>query len=209
MRSNDGAIGRIKLICGIAFALILVLPGTAFGARFGAKLTSATGVALQPDNSNPPHGCDPPAPFNPCTRVAVNFEHAVNGNKSAPVSGTIDKIRLIAGSAGHFRLQLARAKNITGAGGDAKVVRSGPRIDYLGKGFNADPAKRIEAFNVNLHVNQGDYLTMRMTRTSVLRCNSGGTRQLLFEPPLLVGGGFTHTTNNDGCTLMLQARIKT
>jgi hypothetical protein len=39
----------------------------------------------------------------------------------------------------------------------------------------------------------------------MLRCSSGGTNQLLFQPPLPVGGPFEKADDDDGCWLLLEA----
>jgi hypothetical protein len=210
MRFSDGVTGRSRSATGrtrwifvIAFAVLLVVPATAFGARFGARLGN-----FDPDNGAPPQGCDPP-PSDPCTRVAVAFDTgAIDGHIKAPITGTITTIRLRAAAAApaSFRLELARAKNITGSGGKAKLVRKGPVINYDGPDNTPDPPEVFH--NIGLHVNQGDYLAIKSTRTSTLRCNSNGVRQLLFEPPLPLDGLFHNSSDKDGCTLMINATIK-
>lgn len=198
---------RAATVLGTLAAAMLLLPASGFGARFGAKLVAANGTTvLEPSNSVPAHDCGNAA--QSCTRVSVKSgTGSPGGNISSPISGTLKRIRLVAGAQGSFRFQLARAQNITGNHGDAKIVRRyGTLINYQGNGFDAN--NQIEVFHIGIHVNQGDYLAIKAKKTSALRCNSGGTRQLLFQPALALGGGFQTSTDNDSCTLMIQAIVR-
>lgn len=82
------------------------------------------------------------------------------------------------------------------------MTRNGPNITYLGQ------PKRgaiVETFNVNVHVKKGEYVAISAKKTSILRCNSGGTRQLLFQPALVPGDPFETADDDDGCELLLEA----
>jgi hypothetical protein len=70
----------------------------------------------------------------PCTMVQNEAYGRPDGGELAPRSGTIKKIRLIAGGSGTFRrLQIAKVKRSTLFGSnEAKVVANGPKIYYQG-----------------------------------------------------------------------------
>jgi hypothetical protein len=51
-------------------------------------------------------------------------------------------------------------------------------------------------------------LAIKTSKTSTLRCDSGGDRISLYKPPLAVGGALTTATDTDGCYLMLQAQYQ-
>ncbi len=164
--------------------------------RFGAKLTSNT----QPSNSSPAHDCEPTA-GDPCTRVMTQ---ALGRNTpKAPKDGTIGKIRLIAGDAGSIRVYIAKIKD----GTQAKVVRKGPKLSFSGQPDNMNGYK-VESFSVNIPVHQGEVLAFRSTTTSVLRCNSGGNHQLLFQPVLAVGGSYQQADDTDGCYMLIEAQYE-
>lgn len=191
---------RKTLLTAAVATAALALPATASADYFGAKLNKNT----QPSNSLPAHKCNETGKAQKCTRVSVDALYNLGGAK-AHKDGTIRKIKLIAGGPGSFKLQLAKAKPNQEK---AKVVRSGPQIRYEGQGPVWNEPYKIETFPVNLKVYKGEYLAIKAKKTSMLRCNSGSTRQLLFQPPLAVGGPFMSADDTDGCHLLLKAVYK-
>jgi len=196
---------RMLVVMALGAAALMAIPATGFAAaKFGANLHTSSGTVTQPANSSPAHYCDP-IPGDPCTRVAIAFGDtgAINGNVRAPKDGVIDKIKLVAGTVGHFRLQLAKVKDLNQGTGKAKVVEQGPKISHgssvQGLGY------KIQTIDVNVPVQKGEYLAMKSKRTSVLKCQSGSTEQLLFQPPLHLGDPFQPNESDDDCTMLLQA----
>jgi hypothetical protein len=49
-------------------------------------------------------------------------------------------------------------------------------------------------------VKKGERLGIRDTTTSILRCDQGSTRQLLFQPPLVVGAAPVANGGDDDCS---------
>ena len=164
--------------------------------RFGAKLTTNT----QPSNSSPAHDCEP-TEGQSCTRVMTKAYGRTSAK--APKDGTIGKIRLIAGDAGSLRVYMAKVKD----GTKAKVVYQGPKLDFDGQPNNAVDYK-IETFNVTIPVKAGQVLAFKSTTTSVLRCDSGGTRQLILQPYLQVGQSYQQADDTDGCFMLIEAQYK-
>ena len=190
MRRN--AIAAMALIS----AGLLALPATSGAFKFGAKLDQ------EPANSVPPHDCSQEGGDiqSPCTRVMVGSETGrVNGFLTSPKAGKLTKIRVRAGAAGSIRFKLVRL-NDTFKG---KAVAQSKVFQVQGNGFNA--VNPIESFSVNMTVRKGDYLAFDSSKTSVLRCSSGGTRQFLFHPPLKVGDPFRTISSKGSCTLMVNA----
>jgi hypothetical protein len=138
------------------------------------------------------------------------------GHERAPKTGTIGKLRLVSCVAGSFRLEFAAVK--PGAR-QAKIVRDGPMISYKADprqvdsdpntvcgGDNADNFI-IQTFTVNAHVNKGDYIAIKTTKSGTLYC-SGGSGVLLFSPPLAADGGYRHANNDLSCNLLVQLQYK-
>jgi hypothetical protein len=205
--------------CGLVIALLLVgaqtlSASTAASVSFGAKLTSSS----DPSNAESGQTCAdngriPAATV--CTWVSVQaYQNA--GHERAPKSGTIGKLRLVSCVAGSFRLQFAAVKP---ASNQAKIVRDGPLISYKADprqvdsdpntvcgGDNADNFK-IQTFPVNVHVNRGDYIAIKTTKTGTLYC-SGGSGVLLFSPPLATRGAYRRANTNASCNLLVQLQYK-
>ena len=198
--------GRALAIAGAALAVSLVAPASGLAVKkFGADLRNSNGTVRQPNvsiNGDSCHDADSSLGSSRCTRVAVNFDRAAQDNKKAPRDGRLKKLKLVASGPGQFVPYLARARDIDGNGGKARLRKKGATIHYDG---DHNAPYTIESFPFHQRVKKGDYLGIKATRTSALSCTSGGVRQLLFEPPLPFGGSLQHSDGTDDCVLLLQA----
>lgn len=197
---------RAGIIAAFACLALAVVPATGMAkapVRFGAKLNST----VQPSNSLPGLTCNgPETPLEPCTMVLNEAYGRPNGGEIAPTSGTIKKIRLIAGGAGSFRLMAVKHIN----GTDSKATRYGQRITYGGQPESAEEEGdyRVESFPVDMKIKKGEQLAMRGSITSMIRCSSGGDNTLIYNPPLYLGGFFTPASSTDGCWILMEAVIR-
>jgi hypothetical protein len=178
--------------------------------RFGSKLNPT----VQPSNSLPGLSCNGlEAPGGPCTMVQEEAYGRPDGGELAPKSGTIRKIRVIAGGPGSFRPQVATvrhsASTLLGAT-KAKVTYTGPRLSYTGQTeANEEEGRyRVESFNVHIPVHRGQQLALRGNVSSMIRCSSGGHNTLIFSPALGAGGPFQGATDADGCWILMEAVIR-
>ena len=197
---------RAGLVAAFACLVLAVVPAVGQAkapVRFGAKLNST----VQPSNSLPGLTCNgPETPLEPCTMVLNEAYGRPDGGEIAPKSGTIKKIRLIAGGSGSFRLMAVKHINDT----DSKATRYGQRITYGGQPESAEEEGdyRVESFPVDMQIKKGEQLAIRGSITSMIRCSSGGDHVLIYNPPLFLGGYFTPASNTDGCWLLMEAVIK-
>lgn len=193
---------------GFAFAAIAALALLTVQAsaaqRFGARLDNQT----QPSNAGNGHFCNDNNPAVVCSWVLEDafqreFPAGTNGHL-APKNGTIAHIRLIACAPGTFVLQVGPATGRTTK--TAKARRSGPVINYRGdpQHCNGDTFQ-VETFTVNVPVLKNDYLMVYTNKVGFLRCSSGGTNSLKFNPPLVDGGAFRLSNLSEGCWLLLEA----
>lgn len=191
---------------GVAAALLAVPAASSASASFGAKLTPD----VQPSNASTAHSCNEPndEPTGMCTRVLMDA-YGRPDQPTAPKKGTINRIKLIAGEAGSFRLQIVKANPDTQR---AKLVRNGPVINYQGQPVlgedDVQETYNVEKFKVKVKVKKGQYLAIESSETSMLRCSSGGPNQLIFDGPLQFGNPFRTADSTDGCWLLLEARVK-
>jgi hypothetical protein len=199
-------VARTGILAAIAVVAMMIAPaiGAAAPVKFGSKLDPT----VQPSNSLPGLGCGEGI-AGPCTFVQQEAYGRPDGGELAPKTGTIKKIRLIAGGPGSFKLQIAKVKRSTLFGtNEAKVVANGPRISYQGQteaNFESD-SYRVETFNVNVPVKKGQQLALKGNITSMVRCSSGGDNTLIYSPPL--GSTFRPATNTDGCWILMEAVIR-
>jgi hypothetical protein len=187
-------------------AALALIGGSAASAatKFGADLTTGT----QPSNASNASckDADPSLTVTPCTRVATTFADvgSVNGNLKAPKDGAI-KIKLIAAQPGTMIPFVVKLKGLDSGTFTAmgKATAKAPRINYVSSIRETD--YKVQSFKVSFKVKKGEYLAIKSKRTSMLRCNSGGGKQLLFQPPLKVGDPFDQSDGQDDCVLLIQA----
>jgi hypothetical protein len=201
---------RSGLAAAVAVLALAAAPAAGV-AKASVKFGSKLDPTVQPSNSLPGLMCQQEAPSVACTMVQNEAYGRPDGGHLAPRTGTIKKIRLIAGGPGSFRLQIAKVKRSTLFGAnEAKVLANGPRISYQGQSeanFEAG-SYSVEAFNVNVPVKKGQQLALRGNLTSMIRCSSGGDNTLIYTPPLFPRGPFTPASNDDGCWLLMEAIIR-
>lgn len=209
-RTAHTLIRRTGLLAVLAALALMVAPATGLAkapVKFGAKLDST----VQPSNSLPGLPCSQES-VTQCTMVQNEAYGRPDGGELAPRTGTIKKIRLVAGGPGVFRLQLAKLKRSTLFGSnEAKVVRGGPKIAYQGQteaNWEND-SYRVESFDVNVPVKKGEQLAM-YTRgsTSMVRCSSGGDNTLIYQNGLYSHQAFSPATDTDGCWILIEAVIR-
>lgn len=197
---------RTGLLAAVASLAIAVVPAAGVAkapVKFGAKLNST----VQPSNSLPGLTCNgPETPLEPCTMVLNDAYGRPNGGEIAPRTGTIKRIRVIAGGPGSFRLMAVKKIN----GTDALAKRYGQRISYRGQNEAAEEEGdyNVESFKVDMKIKKGEQLALRGSITSMIRCSSGGPNTLIYTPPLFLGGRFTPASNTDGCWLLMEAVIR-
>ena len=203
MSSRTTRVGRLGgAVVGLAAVAALMAPPAIGASKFGAELSG-----VQPVGASPTHKCIPAA--GGCTRVGVDYgaTGAVSGNVAAAENGKVKRIRVVAATPGNFRLFLAKVQNLDLAAGtgQVKAKRKGPRISYEGNGFTSKPIERIQT---RVRVRKGEYLAIKSRKTSTLDCTPTTAHQLVFQPPLGLGGGFVSADAFDPCQLLIQAVVK-
>jgi hypothetical protein len=193
------------LAAALACAATMVAPavGTAAPVKFGSKLNPT----VQPSNSQPGLIC----PSGVCTMIQNEAYGRPDGGELAPKTGTIKRIRLIAGGPGSFKLQIAKVQRATqGTTHNAKVLYTGPTLSYTGQteANYESGSYEVESFPVNVPVKKGQQLALRGNITSMVRCSSGGNNTLLYTPALFAGSPFRAASDTDGCWILIEAVIR-
>ena len=198
---------RAGIVAAFACLALAVVPAAGQAkapVKFGAKLNSK----VQPSNSLPGLTCNgPETALEPCTMVLNEAYGRPDGGELAPKTGTIKKIRLIAGGPGSFRLMAVK--------NDQRHRRASPSATASGSATTGQTESaeeegdyRVESFPVDMKIKKGEQLALRGSITSMIRCSSGGHNTLIYTPPLFLGGYFTPASNTDGCWLLMEAVIK-
>lgn len=197
------------IVAALASVAMMIVPASGVAAspvKFGSKLNPT----VQPSNSLPGISC---LGGGACTMVQNEAYGRPDGGELAPKTGTIKRIRVIAGGPGSFRPQVATVKHSTSTTlGDtkAKVTYTGPKLSYAGQteaNYENDSYK-VESFKVNIPVKKGQQLALRGNISSMIRCSSGGHNTLAFSPALRTGGPFQGATDANGCWILMEAVIR-
>lgn len=201
---------RASLLAALASLALMAAPATGLAkapVRFGARLDPT----VQPSNSLPGLPCYAERVM-PCTMVQNEAYGRPGGGEVAPRSGTIKRIRLIAGGPGVFRLQVAKVKRSRLYGSSqVKVLADGPKIQYEGQteaNWESD-SYRIETFDVDVPIRKGEQLAMHVAgSTSAIRCSSGGDNTLIHLGGKYPRQPFSPVTDTDGCWVLMEAVIR-
>jgi len=201
---------RAGLLAVAASLALMVAPPPGLAAtpvKFGAMLDPT----VQPSNSLPGLPCSKERAQMRCTMVLNEAYGRPDGGELAPKTGTIKRIRLIAGGPGTIRLQIAKVKRSTLFGSnEAKVVKQGSKIAYQGQAeANWESGRyRVETFKVNLPVRKGQQLAIHTNDTSIVRCSSGGDNTLIYLGGKYPRQPFSPADETDGCWLLVEAVIR-
>jgi hypothetical protein len=202
---------RIVILAAAVAALALMVAPAAGLAKAPVKFGAKLDPTVQPSNSLPGLPCSPEKLNMRCTMVQNEAYGRPEGGELAPRSGTIKKIRIVAGGPGTFRLQIAKVKRSTLFGSDeAKVVASGPKLSYEGQSeanWESD-SYRVESFDVNVPVKKGQQLAIHTNDTSMVRCSSGGDNTLIYLGGKYLRQPFSPATSTDGCWILMEAVIR-
>jgi hypothetical protein len=218
MRRSAVAVATVALAW---LAVQLVSPSLApahAATKFGSDLHNKRGKVVGPNRLVRSCRADSTFPLldgtKPCDRIATRFiaTGTVGHTTSAPKTGTIKALRLVAWTSGHFRFELARLRGYHPGckafrcKGKARIVRRGPKIRYKSS-LHGDHF-RIQTFPVHQHVRKGEYLGIKARKESLLSCKRESGfhfEQMMFQPVLPFRGGFKHWDSYGDCTLLLQA----
>jgi len=197
-----GARGALAAVLTLAATIVALTigAGTAQAASFGSDLNKN----VQPSNSTPSHDCDA-NPGGKCTWV-MGEAYGNPGGEESPKTGYLKKVKLIAGEAGKFKLQVVK----TTSDGHTKVVKNGPKIDYEGQDQQNwdDDHYKVEKFKTHIKIKHGQRLAIKAKKTSMLRCSSGGPNTLLHSPPLKKGNGYSIYDDTDGCWMLIEGKVR-
>ena len=206
LRSKSGR-GVAVIMATMLLTLLAGQPVQASPAHFGADLSGN----IFPNNAYSGSTCDHVlnggSGTYKCTWIEANAFHTSGSGvpgAQAPKDGKINKIKLIAGKSGSFKLQIAHFNQSTHKG---KVVTTGPTITYA-----TDPCSSscsIQTFTIDpIQVHKGDYLAIKTVTTSTLECSQGSLHTSLYTPPLVAGNPSVTETGHDGCYMLIQAVYK-
>ena len=191
--------GLAVVLVALGMLFMAAQPVGAATTKFGAKVANG----LFPSNAYPgtlcDHEIDGGSDSYACTWI-LNQAYG-GGTVTAPKNGTINKLKIIGGQGGSFKFVIAQK-----SGSTFKVLSRSATISYPTDPCNNNGGCTVRKISIPaMTVKTGNYIGIQATKSSMLRCDSGGARTYLFTPTLAPGGGFTNPTDSSGCFLLLQA----
>jgi hypothetical protein len=210
-------IARVAIVAAFLLSLLASLamfsPAASDAAGKPVRFGSVLSPMVQPSNSSPGIDCRQSA-YGACTMVEEEAYGRPNGGEIAPKSGTITRIRVIAGEFMKFRPQVVTVKHSTSttlSATKAKATATGPLLTAHGQteANNEAGIYDIETFKVNIPIKKGQQLAMLTGRNTAIRCSSGGHNTLVYGlPPAKAGGPFVSATDANGCWTLMEAVIR-
>ncbi len=198
MRSKSRARRLAVIVAALGMLALAAQPVSASNTKFGAKVANG----LFPSNAYPGQLCDHEidggSSTYSCTWI-LNQAYG-GGTLTAPQNGTINKVKIIGGHSGSFKLVLAQK-----SGSQFKVISRSSTISYPTDPCTNGGGCTVRKISIpSMTVKTGYYVGIETNKTSTLRCDSGGSKIYLFTPPLAPGGGYTTPTGDSGCWLLVQ-----
>ncbi len=203
------ATSRSRFIPAVAaaFAAAALVPAGAAAATatFGSSLDHA------PANAGSTCAQDGVSGSALCTHVG-SFYPGFSGRAQSPVSGTVVHLRLRPAGPITFRAEIVNVRHVSSnhqSGQAQAAVQSrqisipGPTQDEIDNGDFP-----VVTVNVDLKVRKGQELAINTTSNTAEYCSDGTPGQLLFDPVLSLGHGFSSSQGIDGCLLLVQAVVR-
>ncbi len=197
-----------RLIAGLAAAAgaIALVPSVASATTwFGSSLNH------DPANSGASCASDDSVPPPLCTHIG-SYYPGTSGRVKSPVNGTIVAFRVRAEGPTTLTFRLVTVRNLSAdhTQGQARPVAKGRTVQAQGP--SADDLDNgiypVETFPAHLKVHKGDEVAVDTTSNTAEYCSDGTPGQLTFSPTLPLGGGFTSSTGEDDCLMLVQAVVK-
>lgn len=200
---------RTRLISSLVIAVgaIALVPAAASASTtwFGSSLDHT------PANAGSTCSDDGVGPSILCTHVG-SYYPGFSGRAQSPSNGTIVTLKVRPQGPMTLTAKVVNVRHLAAderSGQAQAVVRSrliqvpGPTQDQMDNGDYP-----VEKFNVSLKVKKGQELAIDTTSNTAEYCSDGTPGQLLFDPTLSLGHGFTNSAGVDDCLMLIQAVVK-
>lgn len=195
-------------------ALVAMLGAAALVPAGALAKTSWFGSSLDHTPANAGSTCSEDGVGQPgdfCTHVG-SFYPGFSGRAQAKVTGTIVQLKIRPQDPMSFRAKVVTVRHFASneKSGQAKATAQtrlinvpGPTQDQMNNSIYP-----VEKFTVKLKVKKGQEIAIDTTSNTAEYCSDGTPGQLLFDPVLKIGHGFTNSAGVDGCLMLVQAVIK-
>jgi len=198
---------RLVSCLAVAVGAIALVPAAASASTttFGSSLNHS------PANAGSTCAENGAGPASVCTHVGSYFP-GTSGQARSPVSGTIVALRLRPQGPMTFTPKVVSTRNLSSNhhSGQSKatdvarkITLPGPTQSQMDNGIY--PVVKV---NVSLRVRKNQEIAIDTASNTAEYCADGTPGQLLFDPVLGAGQGFSNSDSYDGCLMLVQAVVK-
>jgi hypothetical protein len=201
---------RSRLVAGVAAGVsaLALSPAVASASK------SWFGSSLDHTPANAGSTCSEDGVGNPgdlCTHVGSDYP-GFSGHAKAKKNGTIIQLKVMPQGPMTFRAKVVTVRNVSPnfMTGQAKATAKSRLITLSGPTQNqmANSDYPTVTIKVHLGVKKGQEIAIDTTSNTAEYCSDGTPGQLLFDPTLAVGHGFSNSAGVDGCLMLIQAVVK-
>jgi hypothetical protein len=176
--------------------------------------TTWFGSSLDHTPANAGSTCSEDGVGNPgdlCTHVGSDYP-GFSGHAQSKTTGTIIQLKVRPQGPMTFTAKVVSVRHLSSdfQSGQAKVTARSRLITVPGPTQDQmdNSVYPIEKFKVSLKVKKGQYIAIDTTSNTAEYCSDGTPGQLLFDPILALGQGFSNSAGVDGCLMLIQAVVK-
>lgn len=206
--SRNRTISRRALAALVVTAGFALVPGTALASNtwFASRLNHVPGNAGSTCSQD---GVGQPGDV--CTHVGSDYP-GTSGRAQSPVSGTIIALKIEPEGPMTFTAEVVTVKNLSSqlTSGQAEATAHTRKISLAGPTPNekANQTYPIDTVLVHMKVSKGQEIAINTTSNQAEICSDSTPGQLLFDPVLTVGGGFSNSAGVDACLMLVQAVVQ-
>jgi hypothetical protein len=207
--SRDKIVNRSRTLCALVVAAgFALVPATALASHtwFGSRLNH------QPGNAGSTCSQDGVGqPGDVCTHVGSDYP-GTSGRAKSPATGTVIALKVDPEGPMTFTAEVVNVRNVNPlfTSGQAQATAHSRKISLAGPTptEKANGDFPINTVLVHLKVNKGQEIAINTTSNTAEICSDSTPGQLLFDPPLSVGGGFANSAGTDDCLMLVQAVVQ-
>jgi hypothetical protein len=195
-------------------ALAVVLSAAAFAPGAASASTSWFGSSLDHTPANAGSTCAEDGVGHSgdwCTHVASDYP-GFSGRVKSPANGTIVALKIEPQGPMTFEAEVVNVRRLSSNlhRGQAQATARSHRISLAGPTQDEMDASiyPVDTVHVNLKVKKGQEIAINTTSNTAEYCADGTPGQLLFDPVLRSGAGFSHSAGVDECLMLVQAVVK-
>lgn len=146
-----------------------------------------------------------------CTHVGSDYP-GTSGRVKSPATGTIVALKVRPQGPMTFTAEVVNVRKLSSNlhSGQAQATAHSHRIKLAGPTQDQmdNSVYPIDTVLVKMKVKKGQEIAINTTSNTAEYCSDGTPGQLLFDPILIPGAGYSHSRGVDDCLMLVRAIVK-